>query len=543
VGTFDNCNMFVSGAKGNLVAGIGYVYDTLLTASLDEVSSEYALLAQAATYPEDFSSVTYRLRPDARWHDGRPVTPADVVFSFDAFKAHSPRMALYYRRVRRAEVAGERDVLFSFDTAGNRELPLIVGQLYVLPRHWWVAEDGSSTGREVAATTLEPPLGSGPYRLARLEPGRTVIYQRVADYWARALNVQIGCNNFDELRFEYFRDPTAAFESFKAGDADWRVENSAKVWVVGYSFPAVARGRVVREEFPIRDVGVMQAFAFNLRRKQFQDARVRRAFNFALDFESLNRNVFYGQYQRISSYFQGTELAASGIPLGEELRLLETVRRLVPSEVFMAEYRNPIGGSSSAVRQNLRQALRLFNAAGFVIRRQRLVDSETDRPLVVELLLDDPAYERVALPYKDALRRLGIAVTVRLVDSAQYQNRLRQWDFDIVMASWTQSLSPGNEQRDFWGSHAADVPGSRNLIGIRDQAVDMLIERVVFARNRRELVTASRALDRVLLWNHYVVPQWLYDKVRSAHWAKLRHPAAMPRYGGAAFPTIWWSTT
>jgi microcin C transport system substrate-binding protein len=452
-------------------------------------------------------------------------------------------MASYYRRVLTAEPVGERDVLFTFDAPGNRELPLIVGQLYVLPRHWWLAEDEALTGRDVASTTLEPPLGSGPYRLTRIEPGRTAIYHRVENYWARGLNVQIGSHNFDELRFEYFRDPTAAFESFKAGDANWREENSAKVWATGYSFPAVARGRVVREEFPIRNVGIMQAFAFNLRRTQFQDTRVRRAFNFAFDFESLNRNIFYGQYRRIASYFEGTELAASAIPRGEELRLLETVRPLVPTEVFTAEYQNPVGGSSMAVRKNLHRALQLFNAAGFVIRQQQLVDTKTDRPVVVELLLDDPAYERVALPYKNALHRLGIALIVRLVDSAQYQNRLRQWDFDIVVASWTQSLAPGNEQRDFWGSHAADVPGSRNLIGIRNQAVDTLIERLVFARNRPELVTATRALDRVLLWNHYVVPQWYFGKVRTAHWDKLSRPAAMPTFGGAAFPTIWWSAT
>ena len=413
VGTFDNCNVFVSGAKGNLIAGLGYVYDTLLTASLDEASSEYGLLAEAVAHAENFSSVTYRLRPDARWHDGRPVTPADVVFSFDVFKAHSPRMALYYRRVLRAEVVSERDVLFTFDAAGDRELPLIVGQLYVLPRHWWMTDDGSSTRRDVAATTLELPLGSGPYRLARVEPGQTAIYQRVEDYWARGLNTQIGCNNFDELRFEYFRDSTAAFESFKAGEADWRVENSAKVWASGYEFPAAERGRVVREEFPIRNVGIMQAFAFNLRRPQFQDARVRRAFNFAFDFESLNLTTFYGQYKRIASYFEGTELAALGVPLGEELQLLETVRKLVPSEVFTSDYRNPLGGSPMAVRRNLREALRLFGSAGFVIREQQLVDSRTDRPLVVELLLDDPTFERVALPYKGALQRLGIAAEVR----------------------------------------------------------------------------------------------------------------------------------
>lgn len=351
MGTYDNFNLVLAGVKGKLVEGIALIHDTLLLPSLDEPSSEYALLAEAVAYPPDFSSVRYRLRAQARWHDGTPVLAEDVVFSFEAFKRRNPRLASYYGHVVKADITGEREVTFRFNSPGNRELPLILGQLAVLPKHWWEAKDPSGAHRNIAATTLEPPLGSGPYRIKRFEPGRTIIYERVKDYWGATLNVQRGCNNFDELRFDYFRDPTAAFEGFKAGDLDWRVEYSAKTWATGYDFPALTDGRVVLEQFPIHNMGLMQAFAFNTRRTKFKDPRVRRAFNFAFDFESTNKELFYGQYQRILSYFQGTELACSGLPQGEERKLLETVREGIPEEVFTTAYWCPVGGTEQAARK------------------------------------------------------------------------------------------------------------------------------------------------------------------------------------------------
>lgn len=539
-GTYDNFNMVVDGLKGQLVAGINLIHDTLLTPSMDEVSTEYGLLAEAVTHPADFSSVTYRLRPEARWHDGQAVTPDDVTFSFDAFKKNNPQAAAYYRRVVRAEQTGAREITFTFDSAGNRELPQIVGELTILPKHWWEAAGPSGRRRDVSETTLELPLGSGPYRIKEFDPGRSVVYERVKDYWGKTLNAAVGHDNFDELRFDYFRDLTVEFEAFKAGQYDWYDENAAKNWATGYDFPAVEDKRVVREEFPIRNIGIMQAFAFNIRRDKFKDVRLRRALNFALDFERINNEIFYGQYQRIASYFEGTELAATGMPQDRELEILDAVRDQVPPDVFSRPYWNPVGGSADASRRNLLEAMRLLEAAGFAVRDLKLVDTSTGEPLTIEFLLADPSHERFVLFYKDSLERLGIDVAVRSVDAVQYENRLRQWDFDIVVASWTETLSPGNEQRDYWGSEAANTSGSRNIIGITSKAVDSLIDHIVFAKDRNELVAATRALDRVLLWNHYVVPQWTYSKARTARWDRFGKPDPMPIYGSSAFPKIWW---
>ena len=442
VGTYDNFNIAVAGVKGALATGIDFIYDTLLVSALDEVSSEYGLLAEAVRFPDDFSSVTYRLRAEAKWHDGKPMTPEDVIFSFQAFKKYSPQLAAYYRHVVKAEKAGERDVVFTFDSPGNRELPQIVGQILVLPKHWWEGTADNGSKRDIGATTLEAPLGSGPYRIKDFSPGRNIVYQRVTGYWGEKLNINVGRDNFDQLRFEYFRDTTVALEAFKADTVDWRTENSAKNWATAYDFPAVNDKRVIREEFPINNIGVMQAFAFNIRRAKFQDPRVRQAFNFAFDFEEMNKQIFFGQYKRIASYFQGTELACSGLPTGRELEILETVRDKVPPELFTAVYTNPVSGNPQAVRGNLREAVRLFREAGYEVRNERLVNSKTGEPYTVEFLAEDPSFERVFLFYKPSLDRLGIAVTVRTVDDAQYENRLRGWDFDVITQSWGESLPP-----------------------------------------------------------------------------------------------------
>jgi microcin C transport system substrate-binding protein len=540
VGTYDSFNMVVAGVKGNLAEGISLIYDTLMAPSLDEVASEYGLIAETARYPADFSWVSFRLRPAARWHDGKPISPEDVIYSLEMFKKIDPGLAAYYQHVVRADKEGDHTVRFQFDAPGIRELPLIMGQLTVLPRHWWEGKNKAGKQRDISETTLEPPLGSGPYRIKAFDAGHSIAYERVPDYWGESLPVNIGANNFRELRFEYFRDPSVAFEAFQAGSIDWRIENVAKNWATGYGFPAVAEKRVVLEEFPIRSIGTMQAFAFNIRRPKFQDPRVRRAFNFAFDFEKINQELFYGQYQRISSYFDGTALAASGLPQGRELEFLQAVRAEVPPEVFTTPYRNPVNGSNEAFRANLLNAMQLLFDAGFEVKDFVLVDPKSGEQLSVELLINNEGFERVILFYQPALERLGIKASVRLVDDVQYVNRLRDWDFDIIVAVWEQTLTPGNEQRDYWGSHAADRPGSRNLIGIKNPAVDALINRIVFADNREDLVAAAKALDRVLLWNHYVVPHWNISKVRTARWDRFDHPQRMPEYGQSAFPTLWW---
>jgi microcin C transport system substrate-binding protein len=541
IGTYDNFNIVVSGVKGNFGGPVFFVYETLMAPALDEVSTEYGLLAESVSYPADFSSVTYRLRAAAKWHDGKPVTPDDVIFSLDVFKKNHPQYAAYYRHVTKTEATGERDVTFTFDSAGNRELPQIVGQLRVLPKHWWEGSDEAGKKRDVTATMLEKPLGSGAYRVREFVPGRTIVLERVKDYWGKDLPVNVGRDNFDELRYEYFRDSTVAIEAFKGDAVDWRTENSAKDWATAYDFPAVRDKRVVLEEFPIRSSGGMQAFAFNMRRDKFKDANVRRAFNYGFDFEDMNQAMFFGQYKRIASYFEGMpDLMSSGLPQGKELEILQAIKDKVPPEVFTTPYTNPAGGSPDATRANLREGLRLFKLGGYEVRDRKLVNAKTGEPMTVEFLLSSPTFERLVLRYQPSLERMGIAVSVRTIDSSQYENRLRNWDFDIIVDSWGQSLSPGNEQRGFWGTAAADQPGSQNSVGIKNPAVDALIERVIFAKDRAELVAACKALDRVLLWNFYVVPQWTYGKVRTARWDRFGHPDTMPQYGASAFPTIWW---
>ena len=540
LGTFDNFNEVVAGLKGSLAAFAGVVSDSLMVPVLDEVETSYGLLAEAVSYPADFASATFRLRAGARHHDGRPVTVEDVIFSMEAFKKYSPGHAAYYRHVAKMEQTGEREVAFILDAPGNREMPMIIGQLNVLAKHWWEGTDPSGKKRDVGATTLEPPLGNGAYRVKDFVAGRTVAYERVKDYWAKDLGVSIGRDNFDELRLEYFRDGTVALEAFKADQIDWRTENIAKNWATAYDFPAVRDKRVLLEEFPLRSRGIMQAVAFNTRREKFKDPRLRLAFNYAYDFEEMNKQIFFGQYKRITSYFEGTELACSGLPAGQELDILEKVRDKIPPEVFTKPYTNPVGGTRENIRSNLREAVRLLKEAGYEVRNQKLVDARTGEPLSIEMLSEDPSVERVILFYKPSLERLGITVNVRTVDPAQYENRLRNWDFDIIVAVWPESLSPGNEQRDYWGSQAADTLGSRNYIGIKNPAVDALVDRVIFAKDRAELVAATRALDRVLLWNHYVVPQYSTDQTRTARWDRFGHPGVLPKYAEPAFPTVWW---
>ena len=530
IGGFDSFNPYI--LKGEPAAGIGNVYETLLANSGDEAFSEYGLLAEIIEVPEDRSWVAFTLRKEARWHDGRPVTPADVIFSLDILKTKGhPFYRSYFKDMASAEQTGERTVKFTFSGGLNRELPLIAGQLPILPKHWWET-------RDFEKTSLEPPLGSGPYRIKAFEAGRSIAYERVPDYWGRDIPARRGMYNAATVRYDYYRDGTVALEAFKAGEYDFRMENVAKDWATAYDAPPVREGFIKKVEIGNERPTGMQAFAFNTRRDVFKDRRVRQALMHAFDFEWTNKNLFYGQYVRTRSYFSNSELASVGLPQGEELKILEKYRGRVPDEVFAKEYIPPVGGSDEALRTNLRVALDLLKAAGWVIKDRKLVDGKTGKPFAFEILLAQPTFERVVLPFVRNLERLGIEARVRTVEPAQYRKRSDDFDFDMVVETFGQSLSPGNEQRDFWSTAAAAIPGSRNTIGVKDPVVDELIELVIAAPDRETLIARTRALDRVLLWGHYVIPNWHIRVFRVAHWDKFGRPPVSPKY--TLCVECWW---
>ena len=499
--------------------------------SADEPFSEYGLLAATVQTPPDRSWVAFELRPEARWHDGRPITADDVIWTFETLlEKGQPFFRFYYASVARVVKQGERGVRFEFKDGTNRELPLILGQLPVLPKHWW-------TTREFDATSLEAPLGSGPYRVGRFEPGRFVEYERVPDYWGRDLPVNRGRDNFDVQRYEYYRDATVALEAFKGGQYDVRIESSAKDWATGYETPDVRAGRIVKEEVPFGLPAGMQGFAMNLRRPLFQDPRVREALSWAFDFEWANRALFYDQYTRTDSYFENSELAAQGLPGPAELALLEPFRGQLPEEVFTEVYQPPVTDGSGNNRQNLRRAAELLKEAGWSVEKGRL--EKDGQPFEFEILLPSAQYERVVLPYKNNLAKIGIDASVRTVDTSQYRRRMDAFDYDMTISVFPQSESPGNEQREYWSSEAARREGSRNLIGIRDPVVDALVEKVIAAPDRASLIAACRALDRVLLWGHYVVPNWHLAKQRIAYWNRFGRPGVVPK-SGVQLDAWWW---
>lgn len=531
IGSFDTFNPFV--IKGNPDAGSGLIYDRLMTSSADEPFSEYGLLAETVETPADRSWVAFTLRPQARWHDGQPVTVEDVIWTFETLRTKGqPFYRAYYAQVDTVEQAGERTVKFTFKPGENRELPLILGQLPVLPKHYWA-------GRDFEATTLEPPLGSGPYKIDAFDAGRWSTYRRVPDYWGRDLPSQVGRWNFETMRFDYYRDGTVALQALKAGEYDLRLENSAKDWATAYDIPAVRDGLLKKEEIDNDRTAGMQAFAFNLRRPLFQDRRVRQALGYAFDFEWSNRTLFYGQYTRNRSYFDNSELAARGVPEGEELRLLEPFRAQLPAEVFTTAFEPPATDGSGNMRDNLRKASELLKAAGWQVDpKTRMLTNAAGQRFEFEVLLVEPLFERVTLPFAKNLERLGIVARVRTVDPAQYRKRTDDFDFDVIVNSWPQSSSPGNEQREYWSSHFADQPGSANVLGLKDPVVDALVEQVIAAPDRASLLARTHALDRALLWGHYVIPHWYLAYDRIAFWDKFGRPKVTPAQGVQV--DTWW---
>ncbi len=535
-GSFDSLNPFP--VQGEKATGLGLLFDRLFTSSPDEASTEYGLIAEWASHPDDYSSVTFGLRKEARFHDGKPVSVDDVIYSFETLKRIAPFYMSYFKDVEKAERTGEHEVTFRFSIKGNRELPHIVSQLMILPKHWWEGRNDKGEARDISKSTLEPPLGSGPYRIKSVEAGRQITYERVKDWWAKDLPVSLGQWNFDEITYVSFRERTAAFESFKVGALDFWRETSAKSWATEFDFDAAKRGWVKKEEIAYKRVAPMQAFVMNLRRKAFQDVRVRRAMNLAFDFEWANKNLFYDQYTRVGSFFENSEFAAKGSPSGRELEILNEVKSEIPPEVFTTEWKNPVNEGPESLRRNLAQAARFLAEAGYTPRGGVLTNSSGEQ-LSIEFLLSSPAFDRIVQPYKATLERLGIKTAIRVVDSAQYQRRVEAFDYDVIVGTFAQSESPGNEQRDYWGSAAAERNGSRNSAGIKNPAIDKLIERLIFARDRADLVAATKALDRVLLWNFYVVPQWHSPYDRIATWSVFGRPQNLPERG-TSFLQVWW---
>jgi microcin C transport system substrate-binding protein len=511
--------------KGVAAAGVTQIYETLLESSSDEAFTEYGLIAETIEVPDDRSWVAFTLRPTARWHDGKPITVDDVIWSLQTLKEKGqPFFRFYYKDVVKVEKTGERSVKFSF-TPGqdNRELPLILGQLPILPKHYWEK-------RAFDETTMEPPLGSGPYKIKEFEAGRSVTLERVKDYWGADLAINKGKNNFDLIRYDYYRDSTVALEAFKAGEYDFRQENAARVWATGYESPALKAGLIKKIEIKHENPTGMQGFAFNTRKDIFQDRRVRAALAYAFDFEWTNKNLFFGQYARTKSYFSNSELAAVGLPSDEEQKILAPLRAQIPPEVFTKVYEPPSSDGSGNIRDNLRAAQILLRDAGWTVQNGKLQNAKTRKNFAFEILLSSPEFERIVLPFTKNLERLGIEASVRTVDTSQYQARTDNYDFDMIVQSVGQSLSPGNEQRDFWGSASADDPGGRNVIGIKDPAVDKLIDLVISAPDREQLIARTRALDRVLLWNHFVIPNWHVQSYRIAFWDKFGFPSTPPKY-------------
>lgn len=542
LGSFDSFNPFV--VIGEPAAGLTYtgglLWDTLMEQALDQPAASYGLIADGFRYAEDFSSATYRLNPAARWHDGMPITVEDVLWTLETLRTNQPFYAQYYRDVATAEKTGERQVTFTFAVKGNRELPQIMGDMPVLPKHWWEGTDAKGNKRNVAEPTSEPPLGSGPYKISAFDSGKTVTYERVRDYWAGELPVRKGRYNFDKIHYTYFLDDTALWEGFKKGGlADTRAESRSQRWASEYVFPAVKRGDMVRQAFATAGSEPFQAYFFNTRNLKFKDVRVRRALSALFDFETMNKTLFFGLYKRTDSYFEGGELqAGAGVPQGRMRAILEEYRGKIPDSVLDDTFALPRYGNAGETRKYQREALKLFSEAGFSFKAGKMLGPD-GKQFEIEILGSGPNDERIGIPTIDYFSKLGIKAGLRMVDQSQYKNRIDKFDFEITMASTSQSLSPGNEQRDYWSSNASDKPGGRNFSGIKDPVVDALVERIITAKDRPELVALTQALDRILLSGYYAIPMWYNPDVWFAWWRKLVKPPTQPANSGIDIYS-WW---
>ncbi len=539
VGSFDSLNPFI--VKGSPAAGLTFLgqnllYDSLMEQSYDEPFSMYCLICETVERDPANLWIAFNLRPEARWHDGKPITAEDVVWSFQTFmRKGTPFFKAYYGDVENVVAESPSRVKFTFKHGQNAELPLIVGQLSVLPKHYWEQE-----GHNFDETSLEPPVASGPYKVGAVTAGRSVEYLRVKDWWGKDLPIHKGRFNFDKITYDYYRDSNVALEAFFAGEYDVRQENTAKLWNSAYDAPPVQDGRVTKGEIKHQRPQGIQGFIYNIRRPVFQDKKVREALSYAFDFEWSNKQFAYGAYKRSRSYYSNSDLESKGLPQGREMEILEPFRGRIPGEIFTKEYNPPVSDGSGNNRANLRTAMQLLDEAGYKLGPDGIRAKDGQR-LEFEIVDSNPQFERWVLPFIRNLERIGAKANFRVVDSAQYQNRINEFDFDMTISSFGQSSSPGNEQRDFWGSEKADAPGSRNYIGIKDKAVDELIEQLIQARSREDLVAYTHALDRILQWNFYLIPQWHIDHWRMAWWNKLQKPETLSPITPGVTDT-WWST-
>ena len=530
IGTYDSFNPFI--LKGTSADGIGNLFESLTTSSSDEAFTEYGLIAESIEWPDDRSWVAFKLRDNAKWHDGKKISVEDVIWTFNILmeKGH-PFYKYYYADVDKVIKENKSKVRFIFKNNTNLELPLIVGQLPVLPKHYW-------ENVNFEETTLEIPIGSGPYKIKSFDAGRSITYELNKDYWGFDIPIKKGTENFEIIKYEYYKDRGIEREAFKAGEIDFFSENTSKDWATSYNIPAVEKGLIIKESIQHENPQGMQAFVFNIRKDIFQDIRVRKAISYAFDFEWTNSNLFYDAYKRTDSFFENSELASSGLPTGKELELLSYYKNQLPQDLFKKEFKVSKTDGSGFIRKKLAKANSLLKESGWELHQGKLMNKDLNKFLEFEILLVSPAFERIVLPFIDNLEKLGISVSLRTIDSAQYQQRIDSFDFDMVVSTFRQSLSPGNEQRNFWGSDAALTNGSRNIIGIQNNVVDSIIEKIISSKDREELIISTKALDRVLLWNHYVIPQWHISSYRTLYWDIFDKPQIRPKYSLGT--NTWW---
>ncbi|WP_419903570.1 extracellular solute-binding protein [Kiloniella sp.] len=527
-GTFDSFNPYI--IKG--VPGPGFNPESLLASSADEASSEYGLIAESLEWPEDRSWVIFTLRPEAHWHDGKPITVDDVIFSLDTIRKDAdPYVKNYYRILEKVEKIDGQRVKFYSAEPGNKEFPIRAGSLPIFAKHYWETRDFSKS-------TLEPPLGSGPYKVTDFEAGRYVVQERVKDYWGKDLPVNRGQDNFDTLRTTYYHDSDVIKLAIKSGEIDYRNERSSSAWAQDYDVPAIKKGWLKKESIPHQRPQGIQGFFYNTRRDLFKDPRVREAIGYVYDFEWTNTNLSHGLLTRSTNFFGNSELSSTGLPEGKELEILEKYRGRITDRLYTEAFTIPTSDGQGWPRDNYRKAFALLAEAGWVVRDLKLVNEMTGKQMSFEMLVASKGMERTVLPFATSLKKLGVDVTIRLVDRSQYYNRIRDFDYDMIIIKLSASITPGTEQRGFWTSATADKKGSGNFAGIKDPAIDELVEAVVNARDRKELVATVRALDRVLLWGFYVIPQFHTEDDRVLYWDKFSRPDVTPWRGSST--SYWW---